>query len=221
MGGCEGGQVPHSGTDGRDGHGLDLPAWEAPYVLRDARLGYLNGYESAVISGDMSEQQISYAAEARWGERWREKLRGCTREVRVAAGSSLGARPWSTSSHLYHQSLRPISRELYRYSRAIYARRPPRDAEGQGARSARNALAVHLTPSVLIRGPKHRPRMPGPFSQPGWLHTPRVRAVLCMNWPHDVAILGAEQPQPVPPRGPRTDGESRWSERDVARLFLS
>jgi hypothetical protein len=55
--------------------GLDLPAWEAPYVLRDARLGYLNGYESAMISGDMSEQQISYAAESRWGERWRERLR--------------------------------------------------------------------------------------------------------------------------------------------------
>jgi hypothetical protein len=55
--------------------GLDLPAWEAPYVLRDARLGYLNGYESALISGDMSEQQISYAAEARWGERWRERLK--------------------------------------------------------------------------------------------------------------------------------------------------
>jgi hypothetical protein len=55
--------------------GLDLPAWEAPYVLRDARLGYLNGYESAMISGDLSEQQISYAAEARWGERWRERLR--------------------------------------------------------------------------------------------------------------------------------------------------
>jgi hypothetical protein len=55
--------------------GLDLPAWEAPYVLRDARLGYLNGYESALLSGDMSEQQISYAAEARWGERWRERLK--------------------------------------------------------------------------------------------------------------------------------------------------
>jgi hypothetical protein len=55
--------------------GLDLPAWEAPYVLRDARLGYLNGYESALISGEMSEQQISNAAESRWGERWREKLR--------------------------------------------------------------------------------------------------------------------------------------------------
>ena len=55
--------------------GLDLPAWEAPYVLRDARLGYLNGYESALISGDMSEEQIGYAAEARWGERWRERLK--------------------------------------------------------------------------------------------------------------------------------------------------
>ena len=55
--------------------GLDLPAWEAPYVLRDARLGYLNGYESALISGDMSEHRIRYAAEARWGERWRERLK--------------------------------------------------------------------------------------------------------------------------------------------------
>jgi hypothetical protein len=55
--------------------GLDLPAWEAPYVLRDARIGYLNGYESALISGDMSEQQIGNAAEARWGEKWRERLR--------------------------------------------------------------------------------------------------------------------------------------------------
>jgi hypothetical protein len=55
--------------------GLDLPAWEAPYVLRDARLGYLNGYERALISGEMSDQQISNAAESRWGERWRERLR--------------------------------------------------------------------------------------------------------------------------------------------------
>jgi hypothetical protein len=55
--------------------GLDLPAWEAPYVLRDARLGYLNGYERALISGELSEQQISNAAESRWGQRWREKLR--------------------------------------------------------------------------------------------------------------------------------------------------
>jgi hypothetical protein len=54
--------------------GLDLPAWEAPYVLRDARLGYLHGYEKALVSGDMSERQIVRAAESRWGERWREKL---------------------------------------------------------------------------------------------------------------------------------------------------
>jgi hypothetical protein len=55
--------------------GLDLPAWEAPYVLRDARIGYLKGYESALISGGLSEQQINHAAEARWGERWRERLK--------------------------------------------------------------------------------------------------------------------------------------------------
>jgi hypothetical protein len=55
--------------------GLDLPAWEAPYVLRDARLGYLNGYERALISGDISEEQIKNAAQGRWGERWRERLR--------------------------------------------------------------------------------------------------------------------------------------------------
>jgi len=59
--------------------GLDLPAWEAPYVLRDARLGYLNGYGRALISGEMSERQIGYAAESRWGERWRERL-GAARE---------------------------------------------------------------------------------------------------------------------------------------------
>jgi len=54
--------------------GLDLPGWEAPYVLRDARLGYLNGYERALISGEMPEEQIREAAESRWGERWRERL---------------------------------------------------------------------------------------------------------------------------------------------------
>jgi hypothetical protein len=54
--------------------GLDLPAWEAPYVLRDARLGYLQGYERALVSGEMSERQTARAAESRWDERWREKL---------------------------------------------------------------------------------------------------------------------------------------------------
>jgi hypothetical protein len=54
--------------------GLDLPAWEAPYVLRDARLGYLQGYEKALTSGEMSERQTARAAESRWGERWPGKL---------------------------------------------------------------------------------------------------------------------------------------------------
>ncbi len=54
--------------------GLDLPAWVAPYALRDARLGYLNGYERTLVSGELSEDQVVRAAEARWGERWRERL---------------------------------------------------------------------------------------------------------------------------------------------------
>src|SRR5215212_4181368 len=54
--------------------GLDLPAWEAPYVLRDARLGYLHGYEKALTSGEMSERQTARAAQSRWGQRWPEKL---------------------------------------------------------------------------------------------------------------------------------------------------
>lgn len=54
--------------------GLDLPAWEAPYVLRDARLGYINGYERALVSGGLSPENTARAAEARWGEDWRERL---------------------------------------------------------------------------------------------------------------------------------------------------
>jgi len=54
--------------------GLDLPAWEAPYALRDARLGYLKGYESALVSGELSEGQTIRAAESRWGEGWQERL---------------------------------------------------------------------------------------------------------------------------------------------------
>ena len=46
-------------------------------------------------------------------------------------------------------------------------------AKGQLGDQARNALAVHLTPSVLIRGPEHPIRIPGPFSPLGRLHTPR------------------------------------------------
>jgi hypothetical protein len=54
--------------------GLDLPAWVAPYALRDVRLGYLNGYERTLVSGELSEGQTTRAAEARWGERWQERL---------------------------------------------------------------------------------------------------------------------------------------------------
>lgn len=54
--------------------GLDLPAWEAPYVLRDARLGYLKGFERGLVGGELSEGLMRRAAERRWGERWRERL---------------------------------------------------------------------------------------------------------------------------------------------------
>ncbi len=54
--------------------GLDLPAWEAPYVLRDARLGYINGYDMALVSGGMPTEVTDRAAEARWGEDWPKRL---------------------------------------------------------------------------------------------------------------------------------------------------
>ena len=54
--------------------GLDLPAWVAPYALRDARLGYLAGYGKALASGELAGGQVREAAEARWGDDWRDKL---------------------------------------------------------------------------------------------------------------------------------------------------
>ena len=54
--------------------GLDLPAWVAPYVLRDARLGYLAGYAETLVSGGLTKEQVEEAALARWGEGWQEKL---------------------------------------------------------------------------------------------------------------------------------------------------
>ena len=59
--------------------GLDLPAWIAPYALRDARLGYLKGYEKALVSGEITEAHIKRAARARWGEGWLEKLERAVR----------------------------------------------------------------------------------------------------------------------------------------------
>lgn len=54
--------------------GLDLPAWRAPYVLRDARLGYLSGYDRALAPGELQEGRAKKAAEARWGESWPRRL---------------------------------------------------------------------------------------------------------------------------------------------------
>src|SRR5215212_4013124 len=54
--------------------GLDLPAWVAPYALRDARLGYLAGYGEVLVSGELPEDAVNAAAKERWGEGWREKL---------------------------------------------------------------------------------------------------------------------------------------------------
>ncbi len=61
--------------------GFDLPAWEAPYALRAARLGYLKGYEDALISGDLARERIRCAAQARWGEGWRQKLEEALKRV--------------------------------------------------------------------------------------------------------------------------------------------
>jgi hypothetical protein len=60
--------------------GLDLPAWVAPYALRDARLGYLSGYDEALLSGKLAEERVEEAAEARWGARWRQKLKTARRK---------------------------------------------------------------------------------------------------------------------------------------------
>ncbi len=55
--------------------GLDLPAWEAPYTLRAARLGYLSGFSEALVSGGLHEETAREAASARWGERGPGRLR--------------------------------------------------------------------------------------------------------------------------------------------------
>ncbi len=62
--------------------GFDLPAWVAPYVLRDVRLGYLGGYEKALVSGWLEEEQAERAARARWGDGWEQKLETALRRAR-------------------------------------------------------------------------------------------------------------------------------------------
>ena len=59
--------------------GLDLPAWVSPYVLRDARLGYLNGYDRILASEELSQDETNRAARARWGQRWEQKLEAARR----------------------------------------------------------------------------------------------------------------------------------------------
>ncbi len=59
--------------------GLDLPAWVSPYALRDARLGYLKGYETALVSEGLSREEATRAARARWGGRWEQKLEAARR----------------------------------------------------------------------------------------------------------------------------------------------
>lgn len=60
---------------------LDLPARAAPYALRDARLGYIEGYVSVLVSAELSEGETIRAAEARWGGGWREKLEAARRRA--------------------------------------------------------------------------------------------------------------------------------------------
>ncbi len=61
--------------------GLDLPAWVAPYVLRDARLGYLKGYEQALLSGQLFTEETEHAARARWNDGWEAKLEAARRRA--------------------------------------------------------------------------------------------------------------------------------------------
>ena len=61
--------------------GLDLPAWISPYALRDARLGYLNGYERTLVSEELPPDDTVRAARARWGERWHQKLEAARRRT--------------------------------------------------------------------------------------------------------------------------------------------
>ena len=64
--------------------GRDLPAWEAPYVLRDARLGYLKGYERALVGGALSEVLADrLRRRAPLGREVAREARGCSRKIWV------------------------------------------------------------------------------------------------------------------------------------------
>ena len=75
------GPLPVGDGDGRLWGDLDLPARVASYALRDARLGYIVGYISVLVSDELSEGETARAAEARWGGGWREKLEAARRKA--------------------------------------------------------------------------------------------------------------------------------------------
>jgi hypothetical protein len=60
---------------------LALPARVAPYALRDARLGYIHGFASVLVSEELSEARTAHAAEARWGGSWQSKLEAARRRA--------------------------------------------------------------------------------------------------------------------------------------------
>ena len=73
--------------------GRDLPAWEAHYVLRDARLGYLKGYERALVGGALSEVLADrLRRRAPLGREVAREARGCSRKVWVEPAPTSGAK---------------------------------------------------------------------------------------------------------------------------------
>lgn len=68
--------------------GLDLPAWEAPYALRAARLGYISGYGARLLPGALPESTAARAAEARWGEEWPRRLAALRERSGEGAGGT-------------------------------------------------------------------------------------------------------------------------------------
>ena len=70
--------------------GLDLPAWVAPYALRDARLGYLGGHDGVLASAEIDHDEAARAARARWGGLWEGKLVAVRRRAADAGGVGRG-----------------------------------------------------------------------------------------------------------------------------------
>ena len=69
---------------------MELPARVVPYALRDARLGYIQGFTNALVSGGLSEERASRAAEAHRGAGWPEKPSWPLASFRPARVRSVG-----------------------------------------------------------------------------------------------------------------------------------